>query len=145
MAVALGIVGHAAEKFTADTKRAALEAIDNAIVLFEPDVIVSGRSPMGGIDVWAEELADFHSLEPLIFPPAVRSWSGPGGFKERNLQIASASDLVLCIVVANLPPGYDGMRFPGCYHCEGRNPAHVKSGGCWTAWRCERQAWMILG
>lgn len=140
----LGIVGHAEDKFTSGTERRARAAIREAINDFGATVIVSGRSPLGGVDVWAEEEAAALNLHTEIFPPTVMEWEARGGFKERNLKIAEASDLVLCIVVRELPPMYEGMTFPLCYHCKGRNPEHVKSGGCWTAWKAKARAWVII-
>lgn len=140
----LGIVGHEAAKFTPRTKAAALQAIRDAIERHEARAVVSGHSPLGGIDLWAEEVAAELRVPTLIHAPMRRMWEGPGGFRERNLQIAYDSDLVCCIVVEVLPPDYEGMRFPGCYHCGDNNPPHVKSGGCWTAWRCKRREWVII-
>ena len=142
----LGIVGHAAEKFTPETETLARRAMYDFAVMGHPhlEAIVSGHSPMGGIDWWAEELAEVLGVEMIIHAPLGNSWGEPGGYRDRNLRIAEDSDRVLCVVVKELPPEFEGMRFAGCYHCKGRNPQHVKSGGCWTAWRCKRQAWRII-
>lgn len=140
----LGIVGHAVEKFTPETEAKAKQVIDEAIAKYKPDHIISGRSPMGGIDIWAEEAALKHGIIPEIYPPKVAQWGAPGGYKDRNLKIAEQSDLVLCIVIKELPEHFDGMKFKSCYHCKGRNPDHVKSGGCWTAWKCKNQEWEII-
>lgn len=141
----LGIVGHEKAKFTDETFKEAFCAIGDAIERHGATTIVSGRSPLGGVDIWAEDAAAELGLPTIIHAPKIRRWAGPGGFQERNLAIARDSDLVLCIVVRELPEGYEGMRFPECYHCKDRNPPHVKSGGCWTAWRCERHEWQIIG
>jgi hypothetical protein len=145
--VNLGIVGHAAEKFTPETARRAKLAIIAALAQYSPKVVVSGRSPMGGIDVWAEDAARACGIKTLIFPPKVVEWDPPGeyGYKARNLDIAKHSDLVVCVVVATLPPAFEGMAFGDCYHCKGRTPPHVKSGGCWTAWKAKARKWIILG
>lgn len=124
----LGIVGHEAAKFTAETERLARLEIRN---LLGPHVIavVSGACHLGGIDIWAVEEAQSAGKETIEFPPATRRWEG--GYKDRNVAIAENSDRVICIVVKKLPEGYQGMRFPYCYHC--KTDSHVKSGGCWTA------------
>lgn len=140
----LGIVGHGENKFTPRTKRLAFQAILLAMAKYNAECIVSGRSPLGGIDIWAEQMAIDLGLATIIHAPRIRRWSGLGGYRDRNLKIARDSDLVLCIVVRELPPDYDGMRFPKCYHCGRRNPPHVKSGGCWTAWKAKRRAWRII-
>lgn len=141
----LGIVGHAAEKFTPATETAAKGIIEDAFALYEPEVIISGQSPMGGVDVWAEEMALAAGIGTQIYAPDVHKWDGPGGFKERNLQIATESDAILVVVVEDYFDGYEGMRFKYCYHCKGRLPEHRKSGGCWTAWQCQgKREWAII-
>lgn len=102
--------------------------------------MVSGHCHLGGIDIWAEEEADDMGIEKLIFPPKSLRWNG--GYKERNLLIARNSDIVHCIVVAKYPPHYRGMRFTRCYHCD--TTEHIKSGGCWTAWRCMRRQFHVI-
>jgi hypothetical protein len=163
--VRLGIVGHAQEKFTPETERLARDAIIEAVVRHTPECIVSGRSPMGGVDLYAEDIAYQLRIPFLAHVPRVNSWHGDGdgpsdpiveeeywkarrewaGFRDRNLAIARGSDCVLCVVVSELPPGFSGgIAFRDCYHCRGRNPLHYKSGGCWTAWKCRRREWHII-
>lgn len=139
----LGVVGHAAEKFTARTEALARQAIREVVVDLASR-IVSGHCHMGGVDIWAEEIADELGIPKSIHAPASLSWGAPGGFKDRNLRIARESDAVLVVVVKELPPSYNGMRFEDCYHCKGRNPPHVKSGGCWTAWQAGKRLWKII-
>ncbi len=140
----LGVVGNAQDKFTPETERVAREGIRDAIAMHGATEIVSGRCPKGGVDLYAEEIAAELGLPATIYPPLRTKWAGPGGYRERNLKIALTSDLVTVVVVRELPPGYEGMRFPDCYHCKDRNPPHVKSGGCWTAWRAPAQEWIII-
>lgn len=140
----LGIVGHEAAKFTPETREKAQQRMHEIACALGATTIVSGHSPLGGVDIWAEELAAGLRLPTIIHAPKVPVWGAPGGFRDRNLAIARDSDLVLCIVVRTLPATYRGMRFSGCYHCKGRNPEHVKSGGCWTAWRCAQHCWEII-
>lgn len=127
----IGIVGHEAAKFTATQQQSARELI-HALLSLDDCILVSGRCHLGGIDVWAEEIADALNREKQIYPPATRRWHN--GYKPRNIQIAKHSDIVHVIVVAQLPDNYTGLRFlDGCYHCNAARPAHVKSGACWTA------------
>jgi hypothetical protein len=166
--VKLGIVGHAQEKFTPLTERLARDAIIEAIIRHHPEQIISGRSPMGGVDLFAEDIARQLHIPFLAHVPRVDSWHGDGGppseeiveedywkvrrewsgFRTRNLAIARDSSVVLCVVVTTLPPGFEGMAFgDGCYHCAkhvGAPPPHVKSGGCWTAWKCRRHEWHLI-
>ncbi len=140
----LAIVGHAAEKFTPDTERRARDAIRSAIDAHSADLIVSGRSPMGGVDLYAEEIADELGIEKLIFQPKQHRWDAQYGFKQRNLDIARHCDLCVVVVVRELPPRFKGMRFDDCYHCRGRVMPHVKSGACWTAWKSPAREWRIV-
>jgi len=131
----IGIVGHEAKKFIPLTEQMAKELIRQ---LLEPanSVLVSGHCHLGGIDIWAEEIATLLGKPKLIYAPEHHSWDR--GYKPRNIKIAENSNVVHSIVVAKYPPTYEGMRFedavtgePYCYHCN--NNTHVKSGGCWTA------------
>jgi hypothetical protein len=134
----VGIVGHEAKKFTPVTEAKAREVIRTLLV--PGSTLVSGHCHLGGIDIWAEEEADRLGIPKLIFPPKSLDWTN--GYKPRNLQIARNSAIVHCINVAAYPPGYKGMRFSYCYHC--KTDAHIKSGGCWTAWRCPKRQWWII-
>ncbi len=122
----IGIVGSEAAKFTAATEAQARALIRS--LLHEDDIVVSGHCHLGGIDLWAVQEAIKLGLDTREFPPKSKDWAH--GYKPRNIQIAEASDRVVCITLAELPPGYTGTRFPLCYHCGTRD--HVKSGGCWT-------------
>ena len=129
----VGIVGHGRDKFTPETEAWAREQI-RCIIERHPDaIIVSGHSPVGGIDIWAEEMARSLGREVDIKVPIQHSWDGEYGFKARNIDIAK-SDIVYVILARELPPDYKGRRFDGCYHClrHGNTEPHVKSGGCWT-------------
>lgn len=130
----IGIVGSEEAKFTPAAENKAKDAITkliaDAVLANNGDAptIVSGECHLGGIDIWAKDIAAEWLCPFIGFPPKTLSWSG--GYKERNLQIARESDIVVCITVKNFPPDYTGMRFPYCYHC--KTDAHIKSGGCWT-------------
>jgi len=145
----IGIVGHEAAKFTPATEAQAKTLI-RALLLFEDVRLISGACPLGGIDVWAEDIADELGRPKLIFPPKVHRWA-PDGFEERNIKIAQHSAVVIVIVVREYPKNYTGRRFETCYHCEynGRAYNHKKSGGCWTAFKAlefEKQAeWLEVG
>jgi hypothetical protein len=136
----LGIVGSEAAKFGPLTERAARAAITSMIRQFKADLVISGRSPLGGIDLWAVQEANKLGVATREYEPKVFAWSPPGGYRSRNLDIARNSDVVVCITLRELPEGYHGMRFPhGCYHCQTPASDHVKSGGCWTMWEAKRK------
>lgn len=147
----VGIVGVEAAKLTAQTEATAREIIRE--LLADPvAVLVSGACPLGGIDIIAEEVADELGREKVIYPPKSNDWYT--GFRPRNERIAFKSDIVHCITLGSyemLPDDYSGRRWVTtggeayCYHCKDRNEPHVKSGGCWTAWRTpnDREWWII--
>jgi hypothetical protein len=55
----LGIVGHAADKFTRETEAQAKREITRVITdIYCPDVVVSGGCHLGGIDVWAVKIGE---------------------------------------------------------------------------------------
>ncbi len=132
----IGIVGVEKKKLTPARFVAAVLAIHEIVQSHDTEItgISSGDCHLGGIDKLAEAYADHRKLKKLIFPPTSKNWTG--GYRERNLQIANASDVVYCITVKTLPEGYDGMKFDLCYHCGTKD--HVKSGGCWTVKQAQK-------
>ena len=129
MPVKVGIVGSEAAKFTEVTEWAARREIQR--VIQGADLVISGHSPLGGIDWWAIEEAERVCIPTKEFRPKFNEWKT--GYMPRNLQIARACDRLVCITVKVLPDGYKGMRFErGCYHCHTPPEDHIKSGGCWT-------------
>lgn len=54
-------------------------------------VIVSGKSPKGGVDIFAASAGHALGLGVLEFPPKNNRWR-PEGFEERNMLIARRSD-----------------------------------------------------
>lgn len=130
----IGIVGSEAAKFTPATQAQARALIRKLIQ--KADRVVSGACHLGGIDQWASEEALRYRIPFTAYPPDDLSWEF---YKKRNIQIAKASDKVVCITVDSLPATYKGMRFKLCYHCDTND--HVKSGGCWTV----KYAKQILG
>lgn len=124
----LGIVGSEAAKFTPERHLRAIEWIGSLIEKYKPSKVVSGACHLGGIDKWSIGVAKNFGCDTEEFPPKTRNWEG---YKARNIQIAEASDRIVCITVATLPPGYkEGGWERYCYHC--RTDKHIKSGGCWT-------------
>lgn len=144
----VGVVGHAAEKFTEKTEEVARDAIRDALESNRAKLMVSGGCHMGGVDIWAEDVATVLGIGTLVHKPRVRTWSARGGFRDRNLLIARDSDVVACVVVVKLPSRFRGMKFDGCYHCQnylaGCKLPHVKSGGCWTALKCKKREWYLV-
>ena len=104
-------------------------------------ILVSGHCPRGGVDIWAEEVADELGIKKEIYPAPANQWDDKieithhnfdnasltevrqtlKGFKSRNIQIAEASDVLYC-----LSPKANSV----CIHC--KTTGHLKNGGCWT-------------
>ena len=124
----VGIVGSEGAKFTPETEHKARVLINGLLTRPGVTTVVSGGCHLGGIDIWAEQIAGALGLDAIIHKPAKLNWSQ--GYAPRNRRIARDSDEIHCITLEELPESYKGMRFPFCYHC-GTNK-HVKSGGCWT-------------
>ena len=130
----VGFVGHGSDKFDARTELIAKELIYN--ILDDTEKVhgvismVSGHSPMGGIDIWAEEIALSLGILLDLKIPKQQKWDSHYGYKQRNLDIARSCDTLHVILVKNYPENYNGQRFNLCYHC--KTSDHVKSGGCWT-------------
>lgn len=128
----IAIVGSEGAKFTDIGRESARILIKELIA--DPCIVVSGHCHLGGIDIWAEDLAKAAGLETLIFPPTENNWEY--GYKPRNLLIARSCDEIHVISVDKLPDDFKGMTFELCYHCarsKTPRPPHVKSGACWTA------------
>ncbi len=61
-----------------------------------PNVVTSGGAE--GVDTIGAEYAERAGIRTLIFPPTVRQWAGPGGFRERNQRIADTCTRALRVV-----------------------------------------------
>lgn len=135
--IKIGIVGHGADKFTQKSALEAKKIISSILVPHAGNVtLISGHSPVGGIDIWAEDCARLNQFPMELKVPKQHKWDAEYGFKQRNEDIAKESDEVHIILVNKYPPEYYGMRFAMCYHC--KKSDHVKSGGCWTGKVAER-------
>lgn len=107
----VGIVGSEQAKFTQVTEEATRKVI--RLFLGASKKVVSGKCHLGGVDLYAKEEAEKRGVEYVGFPPACHAWEG--GYKQRNLEIARAADVCVCISVDRLPAAYKGMRFDTCY------------------------------
>ena len=57
---------------------------------------ISGHSPKGGVDIWAEEIAKELGVEIKLFAPEVFAWERGAevGYKKRNIMIAEECDVL---------------------------------------------------
>jgi len=111
-------------------------------------VLVSGHCPKGGVDIWAEEIADELGIQKEIYPVEVERWGDyedwtrnevgakdivvRKGYRSRNIQIAEACDILYCIVPFKLNSYcyHHKPKLHGENKLEGKN--HPSNGGCWT-------------
>lgn len=145
----VGIVGNGTDKFTDLGEAAARRLIRNILIVNSATAMVSGHSPVGGIDIWAEEEAGKLGIPLDLKIPEINQWDPPGGYgyKARNLDIAHDSDVVHVILADVYPEEYTGRRWEVCYHHRGHDLdpyGHVKSGGCWTGRKAEQSVWHIV-
>lgn len=70
--------------------------IESVLDEFKPSQVVSGGAD--GIDTMAAETARARGIDVKEFKPLVKRWAGPGGFEERNQQIADACTHLIRIV-----------------------------------------------
>jgi hypothetical protein len=127
---------------------------------FGDTILVSGHCPKGGVDIWAEEIADKLGIKKEIYPATAKQWNDQlanifcdkvhgweevgytatlrlDGYKSRNIKIAKACDVLYCVV----PKTFDSVSFGSipygmlnkttyCNHCKVWE--HPTNGGCWT-------------
>jgi len=79
-------------------------------------IIISGHCPKGGVDIWVEEIVDnlisqhdYNKISMKMYPSSINKWSGKGGYKQRNTEMATDCDILYDI-----------------------EPKGVWSGGTWT-------------
>ncbi len=106
-------------------------------------IVISGHCPMGGVDIWAEEIAEELGCKMVIYAPEVNQWEDritqydsnefhDKGYKSRNIQIAEACDTLVCF-----SPAFQHGKNPTLV--EDIIPDNVKqieeiwNGGVWTA------------
>ncbi len=95
----VGIVGSDGRKFDKLSEKKARDRISQIIayeIISHPHmniVIVSGHCHLGGIDIFAEEIANKFEISMIPYPPNNLRWE-PDGFKARNMRIAQKSDIL---------------------------------------------------
>ena len=135
----VAIIGNGADKFTIVGAERAKRQIQAILTWGQPVSVISGHSPMGGVDIWAEEIADLMEIPLDLKVPDTHEWNPDEGYgyRARNIDIATDCTEIHIIVAREYPFAYRGRRFSYCYHCvdnESRDcKGHVKSGACWTA------------
>ena len=88
-------------------------SVSPAINTMSDIILVSGGCPKGGVDIWAEIVADVLGIEKDIHAPGINQWESTfadfgddpehssyrrlKGYKERNIEIAEMCDVLYCI------------------------------------------------
>jgi len=105
----VAIVGHAADKFSPAAEKAVKEYIREVISGRVFTHVISGECPLGGVDIWAHEIADELDVEFISKAPKENTWEG--GFKPRNIAMARECDALYNIVVSHYPLNYKGKYY----------------------------------
>lgn len=142
----IAIVGPEESKWSKELKALAKKEIEEIFFLYSDSIgydcitLVSGHCPHGGVDIWAEEIADKLEIKKEIYPAEVNQFEDrfttemenpylPAkklmGYKSRNIKIAETCDILYCIV-PSISRIFNGI----CYHC--KKDGHPNNGGCWT-------------
>ena len=79
-----------------DGNPAAMKLIVDTFDKYQPTTFISGGAV--GIDTMAEEEAKRRGIACDIRLPTVKAWGLPGGFKDRNQEIADRCDVLVRIV-----------------------------------------------
>ncbi len=93
-AIRLAIVG--SRKFKNPNAYAlALPHLQLGALIVDPDQIISGGAD--GMDKFAEAFAQIGLIPFRAFEPKTQRWAGPGGFEERNEEIAQTCTHLLSV------------------------------------------------
>ena len=174
--IKIGIVGPEAGKWKPEQISKARIIIRNILVAKDPyisfkqegfysikdTVLVSGHCPKGGVDIWAEEIADELGIEKDIYIAETSQWKDEWdfnaelpiklmGYRSRNIQIAEACDVLYCIVPYTCSPKEEdhpkftkeleemgiGWKYSDepitFYKCKHcKKWGHPSNGGCWA-------------
>jgi len=95
----VAIVGADEFKWKNERQKALARDVIRALLLMHkaegPIILVSGGCPKGGVDIWAEEIADELGIDTLIFKPEKPHYYY---YMKRNKRIAEACDVIYAIV-----------------------------------------------
>ncbi len=126
----IAIVGSSLRKGMKPSKVESYNRIDSILKKNGCDanncIIVSGHSPAGGIDIWAEDIAKERNIPTDIY---YSKGNYLQAFAERNKKIAKNSDILYNIVV----------KSPNSYCNHHKTYGHQQSGGCMTEMMAKRE------
>lgn len=127
----IAIVGSEEKYWTPETRTKAIKEIYR-ILTDKPyywglsnTVFISGGCPKGGIDIWAEIIADVLGFKKEIYLPEVNQWNDKNdgmnqwgfpetvyaGYKTRNIRIAKNCDVLYCIDPKSRGETFTGGKF----------------------------------
>ena|SRR6478609_8074860 len=90
----LAIVGSQAKAWNLGDEARIKAVIWAMIQIFNPDEVISGESPGGGVDIWAKEVCEEKDIPYRGYPAETRDWAG---FRARNIAIATACKSLVAI------------------------------------------------
>jgi len=102
----IAIVGSSESHWTPDQKLKAMVAIKKILLYYNINeiILISGGCPKGGVDIYVETIVDSLRINKKIYKPEVNQWNDyvsqgihKKGYMSRNIQIASACDILYCI------------------------------------------------
>lgn len=118
------IIGADRRAWKPSQRKEAMAWIEIIFNMFPYAEFVSGHCHLGGVDIWVETLHKKLKIKNLtLFKPLVKKWSGRGGYKSRNTEMAEYGDLIIDI-----------------------EPKNHRSGGTWTLEYAEgkgKRVWRI--
>jgi hypothetical protein len=92
--ITLCIVGSRELSWREPTKAVVRSIIRATLTLIDPDAVISGQSPAGGVDVWAEQEAKRMGFPFMPFPPRAHNRAA---YFERDIAMAEACTHLLCL------------------------------------------------
>lgn len=140
----IAIVGADGRKWTENDPELVKCIIRHILTKYDDPILISGHCPLGGVDLWAEEVAKELEIPVVLFRPRRNAWRF---YKERNVKIAEACDII-----------YDIEPPRSCHHCRGEGKIGdlicrfcggdgAYSGGTWTlnyAKTLGKEVWKII-
>lgn len=90
----LAIVGSQSRAWNLGDQARIKAVIWGVIQIFDPEEVISGDSPGGGVDIWTREVCEEKGIPFRAYPPETKDWEG---YKKRNIAMATACNTLVAI------------------------------------------------